>query len=59
MITCTVYGCMADRANGDVLFCPDCRGDWTNICKKIGIAEFSLPQKELDIILRKFQDRLQ
>jgi len=57
MITCSVHGCQADRDEGDSLFCPDCRNDWTNMCLRTGIKEVLIPVEELEEILDNFQRR--
>lgn len=59
MRTCSVLGCNADRSKGDLLFCPDCRKDWTELCLRTGIKDVPIPDSELNIILKTFQWRFQ
>ena len=54
--SCSVKECYEDRANGDSLFCFNCRKDWIQFCKLKGIHEVSIPEEETNIIINKFQE---
>ena len=54
--TCTVKGCNAQREEGDLLFCLECRKKWKDVCRKEGILEVQVDWDELNKFLKAYQE---
>ncbi|MDO8622638.1 MAG: hypothetical protein Q7R52_00155 [archaeon] len=54
-LTCSVNGCNVNRALEDLLFCKECRINWTLYCKNMGIFDRQIEKKQLDNLLLVFQ----
>lgn len=52
--TCSRKKCYADRAKGDLLFCPECRGEFRDFVKLNGVEFVILPVEDEKILLEGF-----
>lgn len=52
---CTVNGCYAQQGWGDILFCPDCRRNWTIYTKQMGVYDQQIDEQMTENLLKVFQ----
>jgi len=58
--TCSVKDCQVEKADGDILFCTECRKRWIEVCNQYGLKEKPIKNKGdeavVNTLLFNFQD---